>query len=205
MNEMKNQTEWNETSGDDGGAKPRSDVFNRLTWFTSNLNTSDQHFSFLVSINNFIKLHKNKFQCILHDHCHSLLFLFCLLKAINLFIFLSYIYIRLISGEVPLCVCLYFTRSSRTMGRRLLRLGAESQTSSVLVYKCSVWMEKDSAVAFGCVLFLRLVFGLFLLHQFLLLLQHYHDIGHLGGGDVDVLFVDQFHHLKSKRRGMLGI
>lgn len=59
--------------------------------------------------------------------------------------------------------------------------------------------QQHLAVGFGCLLFLlllRLVFGLLLLYQLLLLLQHGHDVGHLAGGDVHVLLVNQLYHLR---------
>lgn len=58
----------------------------------------------------------------------------------------------------------------------------------------------ELAVACGRLLLLSLVFGLLLLHQLLLLLQHHHDVSDLRGGDVDVLFVDQLHHLKNTKK-----
>lgn len=64
-------------------------------------------------------------------------------------------------------------------------------------------MGNQSAVACGCLLLLCLLLGLLLLDQLLLLLQHHHDVGHLRGGDVDVLLVDQFHHLGEEFIGAL--
>lgn len=60
--------------------------------------------------------------------------------------------------------------------------------------------KTGSAVKFGCLLLLDLLFGLFFLHQLLLLLQHRQDVRHLRCGDVDVLFVDQFHHLEKQTK-----
>lgn len=63
-----------------------------------------------------------------------------------------------------------------------------------------LFMKNELAVDFGCLFLLRLLFGLFLLDHLLLLLQHHHDVGHLGRGDVNVLLVNQLHHLQRTAR-----